>query len=269
MRNLWIQTENAFATWIADLTALRDRPDDLVALAEVILDAGARHAVFTPVEVPNLDLRRGQGPAVAERVRARWRDQRAVDLFAFTDAAMQPGAPGSSTVEATMAWYAADDRLVEGAVADLGAVLRALEPVPGSIPDGFTTPYPPVRITGPELIYDEARTTLVEPSVRRAANVRIAIHADIWFPFVFGSAHPDADHRRMFDNRELAQRHTPRLNAFLIEVGDQVVKAGGAWRVDEDETGTNAALWLDERGILVDAPEPELMPAAALQTTWY
>jgi len=28
-------------------------------------------------------------------------------------------------------------------------------------------------------------------------------------------------------------------------------------------------LWPDERGILVDAPEPELMPASALQAPWH
>jgi hypothetical protein len=49
---------------------------------------------------------------------------------------MKPGAPQSSTVEATMAWYDAAGSIVERPVSDLGAVLRELEPVPA----GLTTP---------------------------------------------------------------------------------------------------------------------------------
>ena len=278
MRNLWIQTESPFATWVADLEALRGRPEDLVQVVTRILGAGARTGVFVPVELPTLGFRRDATAAtateaatatIAELLTTRWREQRTVDLFAFTGAAMKPGAPGSSTVEATMAWYDASDALTEQPTSDLGEVLRALEPSPGAIPDGFTRAYPPVRITGPEVTYDGDGLRAIDAHARRALEIRVAIHSDIWFPFVFGSAHPEADHRRMFDNRELASRHTPRLNAFLAEVGTIVAGVGGRWRVEEEATGTNAILWLDEHGILVDAPAPELMPAAALQAEWY
>lgn len=261
-RNLWIQAEYPFVTWIADLSTLRSHPLEMVSVVEALLEAGERHQVFTPLELPKLGYIRGESPP---RVRERWSQERVVDLFAFTGAAMKPGAPNSSTVAATLAWYDAADQVVEGPITDVGELLRSLEPVPGSISNGFTTPYPPLRITGPELVYDDRRA---KPAKNRAACMRVAIHSDIWFPFVFGSAHPLADHRRMFDNRELARRHTPRLNAFLANVGRMITAAGCTWRVAKDESVLKSLLWLDDQGIRLHAPEPELMPASALDVEW-
>jgi hypothetical protein len=39
--------------------------------------------------------------------------------------------------------------------------------------------------------------------------------------------------------------------------------------VSLDETGTDAAKWLDDRGIRLDAEEPELFPADAYDAEWF
>jgi hypothetical protein len=272
MRNLWIQTEAPFATWMADLSALRSRPGDLLEFVRTVLDAGAEQQVFVVLEAPLIGyLRERDGAELIQRLSRLHREHGIVDAFAFTGAAMAPGHPQSSTACATMAWHDASDRLVQGPCTDLGSLLETLEPEPGSIPRGFMKHYPPLRITGPRLEeYGKASSEPMRYPENRPVTVRFAIQSDIWFPWIFGSAHPECDHKRMFDNRELASRHTPRLNAFLRTVGATASALGGSWSVDLEETGENALLWLDEQGIHLDAEPPtELMPPEALDAEWF
>lgn len=269
MKNLWIQTEPAFATWIANLDALRNHPSLLLKFAEVVLDSGAKHQVFEVVESPAIEFHSDRGPRLSDKLRDLYREHHVVDLFGFTGAAMAPGAPGSSTARATLAWFNESEEQVEGMVEDLGSLLERLEPVEDSIPQGFMKRFPPVRVTGRRLLYAGQPTEVQNLPAGIPVSVRIAIHSDIWFPWVFGSAHPLCDHKRMFDNRALALRHTPRLNAFLEDVARSVRALGGTWQVDDEETGKAARQWVDEDGIRLDAAPPEaLMPPSALDVEW-
>lgn len=269
MRNLFIQVEQPFATWVAELDAVLGSPERVLEVVLAVLAAGERHEVFVPQAAPGIGYDRTRDGELSAWLRRRFTDTLTVDAFAFTGAAMLPDHPSSSHVSAKLAMYDASDHLVERWVADVGAPLRATEPVPGSLSEGFTRPFPAVRITGPELAYKQTRGGYALVSPARSTTVRVALHSDIWFPFVFGSAHPLADHERMFDNRALASRHTPRLNAFLGEVAQAVRAAGGTFDVDEDETGGNARTWIDDTGIWLDAPAPALMPPEALDAEWY
>ena len=269
MRNVWIQTDYAFATWVADLSVLRAQPRALLAAVTEMLAAGARHRVFTPVSLPALDFERERDHEPSRLLAAQWQDHHIVDAFGFTGAAMAPGAPGSSTIEAEIAWFDRDDAIVVAPTTDLGAVLRSLEPVPGSVGDGFTVPFPAVQMTGRRLPYEGEPPRLAEAHARRPIEIRIALHSDIWFPYVFGSAHPLADHTRYFDNRALATVHTPRLNDFLRDVAAVVHRAGGDWHIDLDETGTDARRWLDVRGVQLDAGPPALFPPEAFAAEWF
>jgi hypothetical protein len=73
----------------------------------------------------------------------------------------------------------------------------------------------------------------------------IELPSDIWFPQVAGElerkswAHGNPHfryiiYRKGFDNRELANLHTPRLNRFLAAVAEKVVEMGGEWTINED-----------------------------------
>lgn len=267
MKNLWIQTDHAFATWIADVTALADRPAAVLDVVCEVIEAGARHRVFDVAEAPVIGYRRGDGP-LAARLRAALERDQVLDLFGFTGAAMMPGHPRSSTVEATIAYHA-DDGVVERVVADPGELLASLEPAPGSIPRSCMRRYPAVRITGRRYA-EVGRLARVDRS-RHPLPVAalIALHSDLWFPWVFGSAHPDADHRRMFDNRELARRHTPRLNAFLRDAAAAVRSAGGRFAVHDDETATWGRDWIDDDGVRLDWAPAHVMPAEALAAEWF
>lgn len=267
MRNLFIQVEQPFATWVADLHGVVEFPERVLSVVLAVLEAGERHEVFMPQAAPLIGYARTRDGDLGALLQRHFAETQVVDAFAFTGAAMLPDHPSSSHVTARLALYEGD-RLVERVVADVGVPLRASEPVPGSLGHGFTRPFPPVRITGPELRYTAGRHGLTLTAVR-SPRFHIALHSDIWFPFVFGSAHPLADHVRMFDNRALASRHTPRFNAFLRDVSRAVQEAGGHVGVDEDDTGGHARTFVDEHGVCLDAPAPELMPASALSAEWY
>lgn len=80
--------------------------------------------------------------------------------------------------------------------------------------------------------------------------------------------HPWCDYKRFFDNRELASRHTPRLNRFLAEAKAAVIDAGGTWIPDDHVRAMVLSPWIGPHGILLDGPVPELLPPEALDVPW-
>jgi hypothetical protein len=268
MRNLWIQTERAFATWVADLSALRTQPESLLEFVRHLLAAGIQHQVLEFIDAPIIQYQRKSTGDLCALLTTLYQESRIAELFGFTGAAMAPGHPQSSTSRATLAWYDANDRLVEGPCVDLGALLAELEPSPDCIPPGFMTHYPPLRVTGTRLEYGDTSPEPQRFSPTQSLEVRLAIHSDIWFPWIYGSAHPACDYERMFDNRELAGRHTPRLNAFLRTVAAKTKAIGGSWSVDPDDTGADAIRWLNADGILLDVEPLLRMPPDALDIEW-
>lgn len=255
MLNLWIQTEQAFATWVCDLESLREEPDAAVATLLDTIRLGELHGVFVPQALPRLGFRPSDA-SVAELLHEQWLRHGTADLGALDDPA--------GTVTATLSLYDSKDQLVEKPVADLGAELRALEPAPDAIPPGCTRSFPPVRLLGLRIERDSMEKRGILPP-----TLRIAVHSDIWFPFVLGGAHPMMDGRRLFDNRELATRDTPRLNAFLRDAAAVVRRAGGRWYLAADESAPLIAPWTTDLGIDINGPTPELMPASALSAEWW
>ena len=270
MKNLWIHAENAFVTWIADFTAIATRPVPILKFVQAALVSGAKHRVFDVAEAPLIGYQRDRDGALGDLLGRLLKHDRVLDLFGFTGAAMLPGLPRSSTVETTLCHYDRNDQLVERVVTDLGAVLSSLEPVPDSISKGFMTHYPAVRITGHRYPGIREDVPVDNSDHPYPVAVLIAIHSDIWFPWVFGSAHPLCDHRRMFDNRELASRHTPRLNAFLGEVATAARRIGGNFGVWPDGTGGQAINCVDDQSVLLDWMPPDgIMPPEALDAAWH
>jgi hypothetical protein len=269
MKNLWIQTENALATWIADFTAIATQPVAIFEFVRVALAAGVQHRIFDVADAPVIGYRRDRDGALGDILGHQLLQDQVLDLFGFTGSAMMPGPLTSSIAETTLCYYDRNDHLVERVVTDLGAVLESLEPSPGDIGYGFMKHYPAVRITGER--YQGVRNGCPVDSRAHPHPVAalIGIHSDIWFPWVYGSAHPRCDHRRMFDNRELASCHTPRLNAFLGEVAAAARRVGGSFGVWPDETGMRAADWVDHNGVLLDRmPTDGIMPPEAPNAEW-
>jgi hypothetical protein len=270
MKNLWIQTENAFVTWVADFTAISTHPAAILEFVRSLLASGAKHRIFEVVEAPMIGYRRDRNSALGDVLGRLLEHDKVLDLFGFTGSAMMPGTPTSSIVETTLSYYNHEDQLVERVVTDLGALLASLEPVPDSIPNGFMTRYPAIRIIGDRYVGVREGISVDNSAHPYPVAVYLGIHSDIWFPWVYGSAHPECDHRRMFDNRELASRHTPRLNAFLGELATAARRAGGSFGVWPGGTGKLAAGWVNDNSILLDwLPQDGIMPPEMLDVEWY
>ena len=135
MRNLFIQVEQPFATWIADLAAVVASPERVLDVVIAVLEAGDRHEVFVPVTAPLIGYERARDGDLGARLRRTFTDMLTVDAFAFTGAAMLPDHASSSHVTAKLAMYDTDDRLVERVVGpsnELGEQwLRVIDPPRG------------------------------------------------------------------------------------------------------------------------------------------
>lgn len=269
MKNLWIQAENAFATWIADFTPISAKPAAILDFVRAVLISGKKHRVFDVSEAPTIGYRRGAGLTLDQRLADLLSHDRILDLFGFTGAAMLPGISGSSTVEAALCYYDRSGQLVEGATTDPGALLASLEPAPDSIPNGMMRHYPAMRVTGRQYVSVQEGTPVDRSAHPYPVAALFAVHSDIWFPWIFGSAHPEADHVRMFDNRELANCHTPRLNAFLTEIATVARRSGGTFGVWPDETTGPFTKWVDDQSVLLDWMPPDgVMPPEMLEVKW-
>jgi len=243
MRNLWIQTEMEFVAWSADIAALLPTPDALLELLRKLRALGTEHEVFA------------LGAAAEPPLGAGWRDRREIDA----------DLSGFGIPRARMAWYDRNDRLVEGMVEDLGEVLRSLQPQPDLFPRGYMElGWAPLQVSGVKYRYSDVapvRSHMIH-------TIGFSIYSDIWFPFVVGSPHPAHDYIRYFDNRELAMRHTPRLNRFLADARAAVIDAGATWD-DEPEVVKTMKRWVGPHGISLDGPVPNLFPADVVSGDWW
>lgn len=165
---------------------------------------------------------------------------------------------------ARLCWYDSNDALASGLVDDTGRLLRSL--VPGKSIDRYVADLgsPPLAVTGSIFRYQDGQ--LVQNLGGQV--VLFTTYTDIWFPFVTGAAHPSWDSERFFDNRELASRHTPRLNAYLEAVASAVIAAGGRWEIEHACVARQLSPWVTERGILLDGPVPPLMPPELVDVPW-
>ncbi len=86
--------------------------------------------------------------------------------------------------------------------------------------------------------------------------VQIRLDTDIWFSYVMGMIEEvdEEGHKPdWFYNDPLAQRHTPRLNAFLRELRELTLALGGQWtQLEVDPVAENYEDMWDEHGIQLD-----------------
>ncbi len=167
---------------------------------------------------------------------------------------------------ARLSYYDLDGELIDKEVEDVGELLRQVRPLEYDLPDDWR------ELTEEQLFYAKKRINSYKPqgsaiffygnlstgksSDDIGAHLSIELYTDIWFPEVGGYLE-DQDtpygHRIFYDNRELALRHTPRLNRFLTGVRDLTLEFGGTWSVDRDpESNDRYDLMHDENGINLD-----------------
>ncbi len=86
----------------------------------------------------------------------------------------------------------------------------------------------------------------------------VSMFSSIWLPWepndLLDDNFPDGS---LLDNRVLAERHTPRLNAFLADLSKATRDAGGWFRLDRNETSDTYIEFVDDHGVRLDpAPPP-------------
>lgn len=229
-RNHWITFPNyRVIAWGAILPPPRGAPDAHVRFAKTVVDAGKRHGVWDAQRLPRPTQFDATKTTFDAYVRASVETDGRIPLLEI--GADRPGetlwTPGR------VAFYR-DDHIVEEEVGNIGELLRTLRP-------GRETA---ARSAAPVTI--QGVTQLVAST--REATITIRLDTDIWFPRVIGLAEPDA--AESYDNRALAERHTPRLNAFIRDVRAITLEIGGRWEKREpDSFGANYADQWDETGI--------------------
>jgi hypothetical protein len=203
-----------------------------------IADAGRRHAVFVHAHDPVAPKRE----TLLER-----------DFFSLALDKPKPSAD--------VCWFEDDGRVACGPATDLGTLLASLPDAASKIYRGWRVgSHPPVEIWGNDVLREDLASKDVE------ANLYLHLHSDIWFPYVRGYAHPSCRSGMYFDNTDLARRHTPRLNAFIAELGAIVSGFGSRLTRHEADGGyaEDYASWCSDVGIKFDGPAPALVPPERL-----
>jgi hypothetical protein len=237
-KNNWSAYRKALLLWSASPLLQHDNPRDLLDWTLAIIELGERCGVAR--------FRTASGDwwtstSLRDYLERTLRDEQSVDAFEFSS--------GLGHVASRLAYFDGAD-IVEDWVLDPGALLRTLT---GATTDDTNA----VRSTSPLWLDGHLISFGAEGRGLRAAKLpsttlSIKMSCDIWLPWVRGWQRPD-DREVIYDNRELANRHTPRLNAFLAGVRELTLARGGRWEF-LSYSGPN---WLDRMagpdGIRLDA----------------
>lgn len=82
---------------------------------------------------------------------------------------------------------------------------------------------------------------------RSIPNIGIQLFTDIWFPWVVGyfSDRKARKQSELFDNRQLSQYHTTRLNHFLADAKKLTLEYGGTWECIKGENELQESMYID------------------------
>jgi hypothetical protein len=233
MTNAWVVNDDPFVRWIADLSAVHDRSQRLLDWRRTVLEAGARQAVYRVVEG---------------------------EPFVFVAGGLAPAEDGQPRVLSRVAYFDRKGAIAEAEVDDLGGLLRSLRPEDVETAGFLMKHSPPLDLREYGLVLRRPDGT---PSGQVVLRVAFALYSDIWLPWALGLLEDDYG-EDLFDNRPLAERHTPRLNDFLSAARQATVAAGGRWYLDRDDTRPDVLAQVGDEGVQPDverpAPAPPLPP---------
>jgi hypothetical protein len=87
--------------------------------------------------------------------------------------------------------------------------------------------------------------------------ITLSSFSTVWLPWEPNTGiNADLLKGALLDNRPLAERHTPRLNAFLADIGRAAREAGGWLRLDRTATYPEYLSFLHDQGVRLDHPGP-------------
>lgn len=250
-RNHWVADKNALVTWQAELTHLREEPEALARWLRAIVRAGEDNEVYVVQEAPYLGYRRREHGEFLPFLESYMEREGVIDLFdAFTSGLDSPR--GEFRATARLCYYDRTGTLVEGDLHDLGSLLAELRPEDELQSGSAMSRMGGLHIWG--LTLDLAG----RKPLPRWIDIHFQLLSDIWFPWVLGRLEEERDVDLWYENRELASRHTPRLNRFLAAVAEATEAVGGSFALDEEGLLKDM---VDDRGVLLDvAPPGSIVP---------
>jgi hypothetical protein len=277
--NYWtIQKKYEIAAWLADfpLGTMSD-PWEVLPFVQKVLEAAEREEVYCVKRVPSHSERLGLkldleyrvypgGPSYGQYIEQILTETD--KLIFFRQLFSSPGylPEYRITAPARLSYYDLDGELIEKEVDDVGELLRRVRPIELDLPDNWRESteeqlfYEKKSINGYKsegsAIFFSGDLATGKSSDDISTYLFIKVYTDIWFPEVGGFLEDQDElyeNRVFYDNRELALRHTPRLNRFLASVRDLTLEFGGTWSVDRDpESEDRYDRMHDENGIKLD-----------------
>ena len=161
-----------------------------------------------------------------------------------------------------LAYYDSNNEIVEEYIGSMGSLMTEIYDI--EINKNCADPTTAITLDNyPHLEFDEKNHKLTGNEV---VEVRIGLTTDIWFPWIDGDIHAYRPHGdepylqpvnhpifgTVYDNRELANYHTPRLNKFLSESHKIVSSYGGKWELDTTEGDPMYAQMCSTLGVRLD-----------------
>lgn len=266
--NYWAcRRDYPFIAWEATLPITRSMLDDIYLLTDDIIALGQKYAVYDVVELSDSpsDFKKsgityGQFMKTISETIGYYR------FFPDTYMAVSKYTYPAIAVNSRLCYYDADGNLIEGDVSNLGKLLADW-----IRDDKFKQQrqetYNPVSDLPPQHMYIDE----VQPLTISSSNIpfkalsgekpydfqlEFITHTDIWFPWVAGYNFEWTAvlKNEMYDNRTLANYHTPRLNAFLAEAKTLIEHKGGTWKIGEETSKDKRYTWqISETEILLDS----------------
>lgn len=240
MPNNWSSFEtDEVSGWEAEF-GWRVPPEALLRWQQVLFSAGERHGIFRVDEAPFLDFRRDRDGPIARFLIEHPERVPRHDLRlppGFLPESLGPRPDGAAVTATLLEFFGTDGTLQQ---AWIGELSEAYPVIP--LPRYF--PYPAIEVTA-----DTGPPS--QPDIDKLW-VDVTTSVDIWFPWNSPVHHPET--REPLDNRALSRLNGTRLNAFLGELREATVAAGGSWHLSTPDDPAHPRA--DGNGVLLDAPRP-------------
>ncbi len=245
--NYWACTTDWLAVWRATLSVTKETYEKLYRFADDLFAAGEKHAVLDVLETRPPAYRKEMGISYTQFMQNYAAQTGELRYLLFGSGAATVAKLGTLRLTSRLCYFDAKGQQVEAAVTNLGLLLQEVydkEKYRRYKGDDFRPYYisqdAPIGIYGDLIDLDQLTDSA------SSVVITFALHSDIWFPWVWGfNFGGQGEYKQdLYDNRLLANCHTPRLNAFLRETRQLVEKDGGTWEVRRDYEGTGWYEWL-------------------------
>jgi hypothetical protein len=256
MDNYWVSEWDWQVAWTANLINQLQNPVELQKWLVNAVKVGEETQAYSIKQIPLLDYTQDNA-SLPDFLNNYYQDTQTVDLFNFTKSGLVAVNGKHYKATSLLAYYEEAGQVVEAQIDDIGALLRQLKA--DKLEEAYSSfRYgPALNIIGPSLDFRDP-SSIQKFFDRGKVKITISLHSDIWLPWIDGIISDDYDIDYVFDNRQLANRHTPRLNQFLNSLREATLAIGGTWELDEEEIRVPNTL-VSSMGIVLDAPAPDFV----------